>query len=258
VHWSSARRFVIASVVVLATTDACTGPARSPSAQPAARLAIDLAGSWKYSRTTVKGHGRHGDRRRQLAVDEPASNWFLLGRKEYPSEPARPRRRSGRMSRASSGRSIPTPGSTTRARSGSPVDRDPAGREGPFVLDLDMVDYYAEVFVNGVPVGHHEGTSSAVGRRDGRPARRHQRDRGKGLAPRSISTWRSSTRSAGRRCRTRSKASSPTTTPPGGRAGVGRSDPPGDPPRVALRESRGRSHRRDGDPLDVSETSARS
>jgi beta-mannosidase len=159
VHWSSARRFVIASVVVLAATEGCTGRARSPSTQPVARLAIDLAGSWKY--LPYNGEGEMA----ATVIDDASwpsmslpSNWFLLGRKEYPSEatatsPSFGENEPGELWPVDPRAGLDYSGTVWFRRS----IEIPPGREGPFVLDLDMVDYYAEVFVNGVPVGRHEG-----------------------------------------------------------------------------------------------------
>ncbi len=86
------------------------------------------------------------------------SNWFLLGGKEYPPQatavpPSFGDNAPGELWPVNPRAGLDYSGTVWFRR----TVEIPAGPHGPLVLDLDMVDYYAEVFVNGVAVGHHEG-----------------------------------------------------------------------------------------------------
>jgi beta-mannosidase len=146
-----------------AAIPACAGVARAPATSPAhdaaGRLAQDLTGSWKYLPYNGEGDMASPD------LDDSgwpsmhlSSNWFLLGRKEYPPEAT----------------ALPPPFGDNAPGELWPVDAAagfdysgtvwfrrttelPSGPHGSLLLDFDMVDYYADAFVNGVPVGHHEG-----------------------------------------------------------------------------------------------------
>jgi beta-mannosidase len=148
--------------VFLAGGHACTRGDREASGAGASAGAVrrvDLAGTWKY--LPYDGEANMAlpgvDDAAWPSMDLPSS-WFLLGRKQYPV---------GASADAPSPDTI-DPGAL------KPIDRDKgldyAGTvwfrrsfdwDGdatrPVVVDFDMVDYYASVFVNGVAIGRHEG-----------------------------------------------------------------------------------------------------
>ncbi|HUQ99812.1 MAG TPA: glycoside hydrolase family 2 TIM barrel-domain containing protein [Gemmatimonadaceae bacterium] len=118
---------------------------------------LDLAGDWRFlpnNSETLFADSTIDDSKWPLM--RLPSNWFLQGSKAYPANADR--------------------GS---ASSGGPGDLWPIDPEGGLdwqgtvwfrrtfdwqprdstrsILDLDMVDYFADVFVNGVKAGHHEG-----------------------------------------------------------------------------------------------------
>ncbi len=120
---------------------------------------VDLAGPWKY--LPYDGETDWAS----PAVDDGAwpsmelpSNWFLLGRKQYPPKAAA---------------DSPPPGTTDPGAlqaEDSEAGLDYSGTvwfrrtfewngdgSRPVIVDFDMVDYYATVFVNGVAIGRHEG-----------------------------------------------------------------------------------------------------
>ena len=120
---------------------------------------VDLAGPWKYL-----PYDGEGDLAAE-SVDDRAwpsmllpSSWYLLGRKTYPSK-------ASAMPPSSE---VGDPG---ELRPSDPdVGLDYAGTvwfrrtfdwngdpRRPAIVDLDMVDYYATVFLNGVALGSHEG-----------------------------------------------------------------------------------------------------
>jgi beta-mannosidase len=87
------------------------------------------------------------------------SNWYLLGAKTYP---ARARASAPPAETVDPGELTPPPAETGFDYSGTVWFRRSVSWNGGGVgtrplLDLDMVDYDAEVFVNGTLVGHHEG-----------------------------------------------------------------------------------------------------
>lgn len=86
------------------------------------------------------------------------SNWFLLGGKQYPPQATAAPHHFGDNDPGALWPVDPRAGldysGTVWFRRSVDV---PAGARGPLLLDLDMVDYYAEVFVNGALVGRHEG-----------------------------------------------------------------------------------------------------
>jgi hypothetical protein len=130
---------------------------------PAALLAMDLAGGWRY--LPYNGEGNMAatviDDSKWPSMSLP-SNWFLLGGKEYPSQatavpPSFGDNAPGELWPINSRAGLDYSGTVWFRRE----VEVPPGDHGPILLDLDMVDYYAEVFVNGALVGHTRGTSSA-------------------------------------------------------------------------------------------------
>jgi len=128
-------------------------------ASAAPQKSINLAGDWKY--LPYDGEGNMG----APSIDDSAwptmalpTNWYLMGSKAYPPKA----RAAARIIEPGSPADLPPPpkdvgfdyeGTVWFRRT---VDWDGAAGVVP-VLDLDMVDYYAEVFVNGTSVGKHEG-----------------------------------------------------------------------------------------------------
>jgi beta-mannosidase len=91
------------------------------------------------------------------SMDLPSS-WFLLGRKQYPAlasadGPAPDTTDPGDLKPTNRERGLDYSGTVWFRRR---FDWDGDGAR-PVVVDLDMVDYYATVFVNGMAVGRHEG-----------------------------------------------------------------------------------------------------
>jgi beta-mannosidase len=129
-------------------------------AAAAPRPTVDLAGEWKY--LPYDGEGNMAAE----SVDDAGwptmalpSNWYLMGSKAYPGK-ARAR---ARLMDAGSPADLPAPpqdvgfdyeGTVWFRKT---ITWDGGAGAGVPVLDLDMVDYYAEVFVNGASVGKHEG-----------------------------------------------------------------------------------------------------
>ena len=127
-------------------------------ARPSQR--VDLAGDWKYLPYDGQGDMAAADLddRNWPAMRLP-SNWFLLGRKQYPPKATAVRAPFGDNA---PGELWPVDPDAGLDYSGTvwfrrTVDWEGTHPHGAAVLDLDMVDYYAEVFVNGLSVGHHEG-----------------------------------------------------------------------------------------------------
>jgi beta-mannosidase len=127
-------------------------------ASAAPQKTINLAGEWKY--LPYDGEGNMGAE----SIDDAGwptmalpSNWYLMGSKAYPPKA----RAAARIIEPGSPADLPTPPKdlgldyegTVWFRKTITWD----GAAGVPVLDLDMVDYYAEVFVNGASVGKHEG-----------------------------------------------------------------------------------------------------
>jgi beta-mannosidase len=129
-----------------------------PAATAAPQRTINLAGEWKY--LPYEGEGNMGVE----SIDDSGwptmalpTNWYLMGSKAYPPKA----RAKPRIIEPGSPADLPAPpkdvgfdyeGTVWFRRT---VEWD--GGAGVPVLDLDMVDYYAEVFVNGKSVGKHEG-----------------------------------------------------------------------------------------------------
>ncbi|HVZ74191.1 MAG TPA: glycoside hydrolase family 2 TIM barrel-domain containing protein [Polyangia bacterium] len=128
----------------------------------APRPSVNLAGDWKYQ--PYEGGG-------DLDLAAPTlddagwptmslpTSWFLMGSKAYPAK-ARAR---ARLMDAGSPADLPAPpkdvgfdyAGTVWFR--KTIQWDGGIAAGTPVIDLDMVDYYAEVFVNGQSLGKHEG-----------------------------------------------------------------------------------------------------
>jgi beta-mannosidase len=131
----------------------------STPALAAGQKTINLAGEWKY--LPYDGEGNMG----LESIDDAGwptmalpTNWYLMGSKAYPPKA----RAAARIIEPGSPADLPAPpkdvgfdyeGTVWFRRA---INWDGAPGVVP-VLDLDMVDYYAEVFVNGASVGKHEG-----------------------------------------------------------------------------------------------------
>jgi beta-mannosidase len=139
--------------LVLASFLTLAGPVAA-----APRPAVNLAGDWKY--LPYDGTGNMAAE----SVDDAGwptmalpTNWYLMGSKTYPEKA----RATAHVMDAGSPADLPAPpkdlgfdySGTVWFRKALTWD----GAAGVPVLDLDMVDYYAEVFVNGASVGKHEG-----------------------------------------------------------------------------------------------------
>jgi beta-mannosidase len=150
-------RVVLLLGVLFATiSETSSNAGGQSSAGPAA---VDLAGDWKYlpfEGTTSLADPKLADA--DWPVMRLPSNWFLNGKKEYPVaadlspillnaiiEP-------GALPEAGPERGIDYAGTMWFRRhfrySGS----------GLAILRFDMVDYFADVYVNGHHAGHHEGS----------------------------------------------------------------------------------------------------
>src|SRR5579863_7255913 len=121
---------------------------------------IDLAGEWRY--LPYDGEGNMAAE----SVDDSGwptmplpSSWYLMGSKSYPAKA----RAAARLIAPGSPADLPPPpkdvgfdyeGTVWFRKT---ISWGGAAAPGVPVLDLDMVDYYAEVFVNGASVGKHEG-----------------------------------------------------------------------------------------------------
>jgi beta-mannosidase len=126
----------------------------------AARPSVNLAGDWKY--LPYDGEGNMAAE----SVDDAAwptmalpTSWYLMGSKAYP---AKAKARAKLMDVGSPADLPPPPKDVGFDYSGTvwfrkTIQWDGGIAQGVPVLDLDMVDYYAEVFVNGASVGKHEG-----------------------------------------------------------------------------------------------------
>jgi beta-mannosidase len=118
-----------------------------------------LAGPWRYLPYSGEGNfaGANVDDSAWPTMELP-SNWFLLGSKEYPKN-AKSRASelavgdSGALAKIDSSQGLDYGGTVWFRRN---VDFS-GDRIRPQILELDMVDYYAEVFINGHSVAHHEG-----------------------------------------------------------------------------------------------------
>src|SRR6516164_4249695 len=132
----------------------------SAPALAAPQKTIDLVGEWRY--LPYDGEGNMGAE----SVDDSGwptmalpTNWYLMGSKAYPAKA----RAAARIIEPGSPADLPPPpkdvgldyeGTVWFRRT---LNWDGGAPGTVPVLDLDMVDYYAEVFVNGASVGKHEG-----------------------------------------------------------------------------------------------------
>jgi beta-mannosidase len=129
---------------------------RSPPLPPPR---VDLAGPWRYLPYDGEANlAAPGLDDAAWPVMHLPSSWFLRGRSGYPrgasadapsTEPTDP----GALTPIDDDRGLDYAGTVWFRRS---FDWPGLGT-GPAIVDLDMVDYYATVFVNGVAVGRHEG-----------------------------------------------------------------------------------------------------
>ena len=160
----------VPGLVLVSLLAACAAAAPAPGAARAAGAVattaaraptrIDLAGNWKYLPYNGEGNMAAAD------IDDaswPAmslpSNWFLLGRKQYPSKATAVRppfgdNAPGELWPVDPDAGLDYSGTVWFRRT---VDWQPHSPSMPVVVDLDMVDYYATVFLNGVALGSHEG-----------------------------------------------------------------------------------------------------
>jgi beta-mannosidase len=135
----------------------------STSVTPAVAIdgarAVDLGGSWRY--LPYSGEGDMA----APSIDDRAwpemalpSNWFLLGKKEYPRGATALPHLFGNNAPGELWPVDPSQGFDYAGTVWFRRTVDWSGAAGaPAILDLDMVDYYADVFVNGIHVGAHEG-----------------------------------------------------------------------------------------------------
>jgi beta-mannosidase len=153
------RRVASIALLVGACAGGRAGGGGAAASPPPAARAVDLAGSWRY--LPYDGEGDMS----QATIDDASwpsmdlpSNWFLLGQKTYPAKATAAPKSFGNNAPGELWPVDPDVGldyaGTVWFRRTFEWDGDGAR---PAILDLDMVDYYAAVFVNGVPVGHHEG-----------------------------------------------------------------------------------------------------
>ena len=120
---------------------------------------VSLAGNWKY--LPYNGEGDMAS----PAIDDKSwpemalpSNWFLLGKKEYPQRanalpPSFGNNAPGELWPVDASKGFDYAGTVWFRR----TFEWNGDKSKPAIVDLDMVDYYADVYVNGALVGRHEG-----------------------------------------------------------------------------------------------------
>src|SRR5215210_2575546 len=149
------RRVVFSSAVGMAMTWAAATAFAQGAAAPGRTL--DLSGEWRFlpnnGPTSFAGM-RVNDR--SWPVMRLPSNWFLQGSTSYPSNSDK-----GLVSSGAPGDLWPVDPKAGLDWNGTVwfrrfFDWDP-NPDRNAILDLDMVDYLADVFVNGSYVGSHEG-----------------------------------------------------------------------------------------------------
>src|SRR5262245_25633815 len=156
---SAAMNRVAIVILIGATSVLCTPPRNQPPVLVTpTHPPIDLAGDWKYLPYDGDSNlaGESIDDAGWPAMALPSS-WYLMGSKKYPANA----RATARLMEANSPGDLPEPPKdvgldyegTVWFRKTFTWD----GGAGVPVIDLDMVDYYAEVFVNGTSIGRHEG-----------------------------------------------------------------------------------------------------
>ncbi|HEX8394282.1 MAG TPA: glycoside hydrolase family 2 TIM barrel-domain containing protein [Longimicrobium sp.] len=140
-------RFWLIAMTVLASLPA--------AAQDAPRR-LDLSGGWRYlpnnGPALYAAPGLDDSRWPEMRLP---SNWFLLGADHYPRNADRGVQRAGPgdIWAVDPERGLDWGGTVWYRRE---VEW-PAGGTRPVLLELDMVDYYADVYVNGQHAGSHEG-----------------------------------------------------------------------------------------------------
>ncbi len=134
----------------------------TPVARAAPRPSVNLGGDWKY----LPYDGAGDINWAAESVDDAAwptmalpTNWYLMGSKTFPSKALA---RARLMDPGSPADLPPPPKDTGFDYAGTvwfrkTIQWDGSIAAGVPVIDLDMVDYYAEVFVNGTSLGKHEG-----------------------------------------------------------------------------------------------------
>jgi beta-mannosidase len=145
------------TVMVMALSGMASNAGLHP---PEGTATVSLAGDWKYlpfEGTTNLAEPAAPD------ADWPAmrlpSNWFLKGNKEYPIaidlSPVSPGAivNPGDLGEAGPERGLDYAGTVWFRRH---FTYTPAG--GVAILRFDMVDYFADVYLNGHLAGHHEGS----------------------------------------------------------------------------------------------------
>jgi beta-mannosidase len=150
------RVILLVGVLLAAVGEKSSNAGVQPSGGAAA---VDLAGDWKYlpfEGTTSLSDPSLSDA--DWPVMRLPSNWFLNGKKEYPvAADLSPVLLNAIINPGD----LPEPGPERGI--------DYAGTmwfrkhfryagSGPSILRFDMVDYFADVYVNGHHVGHHEGS----------------------------------------------------------------------------------------------------
>lgn len=150
-----------AAVLALAALSGACSVARGvdprPEPRPVALRELNLAGPWHY--LPYNGPDLFAD----PDVDDRAwptmrlpSNWYLLGRDAYPARADKPistEHNPGGLWPVDVERGLDWSGTVWFRRT---VEWQGTA-DTPVLLELDMVDYYTDVFVNGQLAGSHEG-----------------------------------------------------------------------------------------------------
>jgi beta-mannosidase len=151
------RAVLLLGVVLAAFAEKASNTALQPAAGTAL---LDLAGEWKYlpfEGTTSLAAPALADA--DWPVMRLPSNWFLNGKKEYPVaadlSPVLPNAiiNPGDLPEAGPERGLDYSGTVWFRR-----HFKYAAGGGPAILRFAMVDYFADVYVNGHLAGHHEGS----------------------------------------------------------------------------------------------------
>lgn len=124
----------------------------------AAGFQEDLTGPWEYLPTSTTEVPDQALLKQAWPSMKLPSNWFLHGAKTYPSacKAASPQVDSNTVAMLApfnDEKGFHHDGTVWFKRS----FKAPEKLKGPLLLDLDMVDYYGEVFLNGQSMGKHEG-----------------------------------------------------------------------------------------------------
>src|SRR5690242_4188174 len=129
------------------------------SAFPATQKQQDLAGDWKY--LPYNGEGDMS----QPTLDDSKwpsmhlpSNWFLLGSDKYPAKAKARVEEVAANATGDLGKFDPEEGLDYGGTVWYRHTVEWTGQsQKPVILDLDMVDYYADVYMNGKHLAKHEG-----------------------------------------------------------------------------------------------------